>query len=65
MRFKLPWYFSPFQRQPELLGHSGLSGAFALYAPARALYLAGTVNQLADRSASFQLMLQLAALAQK
>lgn len=59
MRFELPWLLSPFKRQPILLGHSGLSGAFAFYAPSKATFLAGTVNQLADRSTSFRLMLQL------
>ncbi len=59
MRFELPWLFSPFKRQPTLLGHSGLSGAFAFYAPSKATFLAGTVNQLANRSTSFRLMLQL------
>jgi len=28
-RYKVPWYFSPFKRIPEIIGHSGLSGAFA------------------------------------
>lgn len=59
MRFELPWLLSPFKRQPILLGHSGLSGAFAFYAPSKTTFLAGTVNQLANRSTSFRLMLQL------
>lgn len=61
MRFKLPWIFSPFQSQPELIGHSGLSGAFAFYAPSRNVMLTGTVNQLAFPDTSFRLMLKLAA----
>lgn len=61
MRFTLPWIFSPFRSQPELIGHSGLSGAFAFYAPARNTMLTGTVNQLAYPDTSFRLMLKLAA----
>ncbi len=58
-RFKWPRLFSPFADQPELLGHSGLSGAFAFYAPARRTYLAGTVNNIAHPDRSFRLMLAL------
>lgn len=58
-RFQWPRVFSPLAAQPELLGHSGLSGAFAFWAPARAAYLAGTVNNLARPDRSFRLMLKL------
>jgi len=58
MRFATPWFFSPFKKQPDLLGHSGLSGAFIFHAPQTGIYLAGTVNQIASPGASFQLMLQ-------
>lgn len=58
-RFKLPWFFSPFQRVPELIGHSGLSGAWAFYAPEKDLYVAGTVNQIANPGRPFQLMCRL------
>ena len=58
-RFKWPRLFSPLADQPELLGHSGLSGAFAFYAPARRTYLAGTVNNIARPDRSFRLMLAL------
>ncbi len=61
MRFKLPWYFSPLAPQPELLGHSGISGAFAFWCPAKNAVLAGTVNQLANRSLSYRFMLQVLA----
>jgi CubicO group peptidase (beta-lactamase class C family) len=60
-RFAWPRILSPFAAQPELLGHSGLSGAFAFYAPARRTYLAGTVNNLARPDRSFRLMLGLLA----
>jgi len=58
-RFKLPWFFSPFQRVPELIGHSGLSGAWAFYAPEKDLYVAGTVNQIANPGRPFQLLCRL------
>jgi D-alanyl-D-alanine carboxypeptidase len=59
MRFRVPRLFSPFKRFPALIGHSGLSGAFAFYCPERDLYLAGTVNQIRNPGRSFQLMLKL------
>jgi CubicO group peptidase (beta-lactamase class C family) len=59
MRFQLPGYMSPFRPMPELLGHSGLSGAFAFYAPERGIYLTGTVNQIAQPGRSFRLLVRL------
>ncbi|NOX50666.1 MAG: beta-lactamase family protein [Gammaproteobacteria bacterium] len=56
MLFATPWFFSPFKKQPDLIGHSGLSGAFAFYAPQTGTYLTGTVNQVANPAALFQLM---------
>lgn len=58
MRFKLPWFFSPFRPMPELWGHSGISGAFAYYCPERETYLAGTINQTADRALPYRFMLE-------
>ena len=58
-RFRLPRIFSPWAPSPELIGHSGLSGAFAFFAPERNTYLAGTVNNLVRPSRSFRLMLRL------
>ena len=58
MLFSTPWIFSPFKKQPDLIGHSGLSGAFSFYAPSNGIYLTGTVNQIARPGASFQLMLK-------
>ncbi|MCB1517147.1 MAG: beta-lactamase family protein [Hyphomicrobiaceae bacterium] len=58
MRFKLPWFFSPFRPMPELWGHSGISGAFAYYCPEREVYLAGTINQAADRALPYRFMLE-------
>lgn len=58
-RFKLPWVFSPFKPFPELIGHSGLSGAFAFYCPTKEVYLTGTVNQISSPGISFRLMIKL------
>ncbi|MCF8295409.1 MAG: beta-lactamase family protein [Bacteroidales bacterium] len=58
-RFKLPWLFNPTGTIPELIGHSGLSGAMAYANPERGLYLAGTVNQVAWRDSSFRTAIKL------
>ena len=58
-RFKLPWIFSPFGEIPELIGHSGLSGALAFYNPKNEIFIAGTINQVASPGISFRLMLKL------
>lgn len=58
-RFKLPWFFSPFSPIPEIMGHSGLSGAFAFYCPEKDLYMTGTVNQVASPDESFKLMIKI------
>lgn len=57
-RFKAPWYFSPFKRIPELIGHSGLSGAFAFYVPKMDIYLTGTVNQIHRPGDTYKLILK-------
>jgi len=58
-RFKLPWFLNPFGTIPELLGHSGLSGALAYYSPTKDLYIAGTVNQVAYPDTAFRLAIKL------
>lgn len=58
-KFKLPWFFDPFNSIPELIGHSGLSGALAYYSPEKDLYIAGTVNQVAYPDTSFKLAIKL------
>lgn len=59
MRFEVPRLFSPFKRFPVLIGHSGLSGAFAFYSPEKGIFLTGTVNRIDSPSTSFKLMLKL------
>lgn len=58
LRMRLPRLLSLGRRLPVLHGHSGLSGAFAFYAPERGVYLAGTVNQIESPGTSFRLMYQ-------
>ncbi|MEO9484004.1 MAG: serine hydrolase domain-containing protein [Ekhidna sp.] len=58
-RFRIPWYFSPFRRIPEIIGHSGLSGAFAFYCPEMNTYLTGTVNQIYHPGNSFKLLMRI------
>jgi CubicO group peptidase (beta-lactamase class C family) len=57
MYFKLPRYFWP-SPPPEFIGHSGTTGSFAFTCPSRAMYLAGTVNQVSP-SKPFFLMINL------
>ncbi len=59
MKFKLPWYFSPFKTMPTLIGHSGLSGAFCFYCPEKNIFLTGTVNQIKKPENSYKIMLKL------
>ena len=58
-RFRMPRILSPFGPAPELVGHSGLSGAFAFLSPRHGVYLAGTVNNIEKPGRSFRLMLRL------
>jgi D-alanyl-D-alanine carboxypeptidase len=58
-RFKLPWIINPTGAIPELIGHSGLSGALAYYSPEKELYVTGTVNQIAYPDTSFKLAIKL------
>lgn len=58
-RFKAPWYFSPIRKIPELIGHSGLSGAFAFYVPKMDTYLTGTVNQIHNPGIAYKLLLKI------
>lgn len=57
--FKLPWIFNPFGTIPDLIGHSGLSGALAYCSPEKNLFIAGTVNQVAFPDTSFKIAIKL------
>jgi len=54
MRFRLPRVLTGL-RDMTMVGHSGASGALLFVAPEQGLLIAGTVNQLDERSASFKL----------
>lgn len=58
LRFKFPRIFSLFGRNQDLIGHSGISGAFAFYSPSSNVYLAGTINQLEDQTLPYKFMLK-------
>lgn len=58
MKFQLPRIFTLFKRFPPLIGHSGLSGAFAFYCHEKDVFMTGTVNQIAARSKSYELMMK-------
>lgn len=58
MRVNMPRIFSPFKPFPKLIGHSGSTGSFAYYNPAKGLYIAGTVNQIDAPRRPIQMMLQ-------
>jgi CubicO group peptidase (beta-lactamase class C family) len=60
MRLNLPRAFSPFKPFPEFVGHSGSTGSFAYTCPDKALYLVGTVNQIADPGRPIRLMMRIA-----
>jgi CubicO group peptidase (beta-lactamase class C family) len=59
MRFRLPRAMWLRGAPPDLRGHSGLSGAFAFVDLDSGIHLAGTVNEIAQPSRSFKLMLKL------
>jgi CubicO group peptidase (beta-lactamase class C family) len=59
MRFALPRIFSPFRAVPQMIGHSGASGAVLYYVPKADLFISGTVNQLKNRSLPYNLMIRL------
>jgi len=58
LKFKLPKIFTPFSQPKVIIGHSGISGAFAFYSPTTNVYLAGTINQLDDRALPYKFMLK-------
>ncbi len=59
MRYDLPRFFTIFVKVPAMVGHSGASGAVLYYVPELDLYIAGTVNQIKNRSLPYRVMTQL------
>lgn len=58
LRFVMPRWLTLGRRYPELLGHSGISGAFAFHCPERRWTLTGSVNQIHGRAKPYRLMMQ-------
>jgi len=59
MKFQLPAIFTMFRKMPALIGHSGLSGAFAYYVPEKDVFLSGTVNQINNPGTSYKMLIQI------
>jgi CubicO group peptidase (beta-lactamase class C family) len=64
MRYQLPRYLT-LKPVPEMVGHSGASGAVLYRIPDLDLYISGTVNQLKKRSLVYEVMTKLVAACQK
>jgi D-alanyl-D-alanine carboxypeptidase len=58
MRFTLPRFLAPFG-SPVFLGHGGASGCLMFYEPSKRLFVAGTLNQIEQRSGPYSLMMRL------
>ena len=59
MRFRLPAIYRLFAKIPDMVGHSGASGAVLYYIPKLDLYISGTVNQIKKHSLPYQAMVQM------
>lgn len=59
MRLALPRYYTLFKVVSPMIGHSGASGAVLYHIPALDLYVSGTVNQIKQRSLSYNLLARL------
>lgn len=57
-KFSIPTVFTMFRKQPPLIGHAGSVGSVAFYVPKKDVYFTGTVNQQAQPSAIYQIMLK-------
>lgn len=58
MMFALPRVMTGFRRLPDMIGHSGLSGAVLFFAPQTGVMVAGTVNQIAHPGTVFRVMVE-------
>jgi len=54
MRFQLPRWLTPFKAIPELIGHTGSTGSWLFYCPAKDLYFCGTVDQVTAGAVPFR-----------
>lgn len=55
-RSEKPWYAMPSKAYPEIIGHTGMSGAFALFVPEKKVFFTGTVNQSKDPYLPYKLV---------
>lgn len=58
MRFAPPWLMT-LRRVPEMIGHSGASGAVAFHVPELGLYVTGSVNQARNRSLAYRALMEI------
>ncbi|SHN15455.1 CubicO group peptidase, beta-lactamase class C family [Cyclobacterium lianum] len=54
-RYEKPRISVPWRDYPEIIGHTGLSGAFAFFVPDLGVFLTGTTNQSTDTLLPFKL----------
>ncbi|MEX2512837.1 MAG: serine hydrolase domain-containing protein [Cyclobacteriaceae bacterium] len=57
-QFRKPWSWMPLGKKIVLTGHPGTSGAFAFYHEEKKLFFTGTVNQAADPTLPYQLIIK-------
>jgi CubicO group peptidase (beta-lactamase class C family) len=58
-KFHIPRILSPFRPVPDMVGHSGSTGAMAFYVPDMDIYLTGSTNQQARPNIAFQTMIKI------
>ena len=54
MRFRYPRFMTPWKPLPEVIGHTGVTGAWLFYCPALELILTGDVSQVTASPLPFQ-----------
>jgi CubicO group peptidase (beta-lactamase class C family) len=58
-KFSIPRILSPFNPVPDMVGHSGSTGAVAFYVPDMDIYITGSTNQQARPNIAFQTMIKI------
>jgi D-alanyl-D-alanine carboxypeptidase len=56
MKFQIPWFLNGFKTAPIMFGHAGATGHFMYWLRDKDIFVAGTVNQLKDRSTSLSML---------
>jgi CubicO group peptidase (beta-lactamase class C family) len=62
MKYQNPAVINWLARIPPMVGHSGLSGAFVWYVPAKDVFITGTVNQINNPSSSYKMVAKMVSL---